>query len=97
MRTATRIILAGVFFSGVIVGVEAPAQAAECYAINSGSNGALSYCDTAQHRPVVHCRRAANGATYSNTGTWAAPSTFSDTVYCSSGDIRTGHSIEKYV
>ena len=78
MRSAvTRIVLAGALAGGGIVGVQAPARAADCYSINSGSNGALSFCDTTRHRSVVKCRRAANGATYSNTGKWAAVRTFS--------------------
>ncbi|UQU64911.1 hypothetical protein COUCH_00655 [Couchioplanes caeruleus] len=97
MRGATRIVLAGVFLAGGLIGLQAPAQAADCYSINSGSNGALSFCDTTKHRPVVKCRRAATGTAYSNTGVWAAARTFSNTVYCSSGDLRTGHYIEKYV
>lgn len=97
MRSATRIILAGVFLAGGIVGVQAPALAANCYSSGSGSYGALSFCDTTRHRPVVKCRRAANGAAYSNTGTWAASRTYSNSVYCSSGDTRTGHYHEKYV
>jgi len=97
MRSAVRIILTGVFLGGGIVGVQAPAQAANCYSINSGSNGALSFCDTTRHRPVVKCRRAATGTAYSNTGVWASARTYSNTVYCSSGDIRTGHYHEKYV
>jgi hypothetical protein len=97
MRNATRIILTGVLLAGGVAAIQAPAQAADCYAINSGSNGALSYCDTTKHRPVVNCRRAANGTAYSNTGVWAAARTFSNTVYCISGDVRTGRYIEKYV
>ncbi|AGL13580.1 hypothetical protein [Actinoplanes sp. N902-109] len=97
MRNAARIALAGVFLAGGLVALQAPAQAADCHSSNSGSNGALSFCDTTRHRPIVKCRRAANGAAYSNTGVWAAAKTFSNTVYCSSGDTRTGTAIEFYV
>ena len=97
MRSAARIILAGVFLGGGIAGVQAPAHAANCYSSGSGSYGALSFCDTTRHRPVVKCRRAATGSAYSNTGVWAAARTYSNSVYCSSGDTRTGHYIEQYV
>jgi hypothetical protein len=99
VRKRISIALATAAFLGTTfgaIGLASPSFASNqfnCSTRTEASLGASAICTKLGKNTqavIVSCRRAANGATYSNTGKYVRNNVRS-WAYCSAGDIRTGY------